>query len=433
MSTIHVAIVGLGFRMRWLLVTLVAGNLVCCKVVFAEERRKADAAFQEPCIPLWMSVRQHLSDDEWRHVASRYDLVVAMLGDKPAGNSRVSWIKSLNPRMRLVVFLSALSLANTGLDPKGDAFAREHPDWFLKDKHGEWIRTSIFGNILFDPGNKEVREFLAEKAKQLVHAYGYDGLWLDLVETTTKFPNHNLQGSPIVNPKTGQPYSDEQWKSVMMELVSVVRRSLGKKLFIVNGSQGSGKLYFKNAYPDFFKYTDGITYETFTGVYTKSLTAFRAEDEWKSDIDAMRDSAKRGQLVLCVGDVKKPAAGESMEEYNRLYRYVMTSFLLGKGKNCYLWIYANVPKSGATWTWKRDVENFLPNYWEMPSLGEPKGEYRKADGVYQRDFEKGKVLVNPTRRRIEVELQGRWRTEKGQPMQWPLILEPHTGEILLPP
>ena len=392
---------------------------------------KAEAALKEPWIPLWMSVRERLSDDDWRHVASRYSIVVAAFGDSPKNNERARWIKSLNPNMRLLVFLSALSLANTGLNPKGDSFAQEHPDWFLKDKNGEWIRTSIFGNILFDPGNKEVQKFLAQKAKEFVESYGYDGLWLDLVETTTKFPNHNLQKSRIVNQKTGEPYTDEEWKSVMLELVGVVRQFLGKKLFIVNGSQGSGKVYFQNAYADFFKHTDGLTYETFSGGFAKSVTAFRNEDEWKSDIDAMVDSVKRGQVVLCVGDVKKPADGEAMAEYNRLYRFIITSFLLGKGKNCYLWIYADVPKSIATWTWRRDVEEILPNYWDMPSLGAPRGAYIKVSGVYQREFEKGRVLVNPTGREIEVPLQGRWCTEKGDPVQSPLVLAPHTGEILL--
>ncbi|HBE02777.1 MAG: hypothetical protein A2096_13655 [Spirochaetes bacterium GWF1_41_5] len=407
-------------------------NILCRNLVFAQEQKKLEIDYKESYIPLWMSVRQHLSDDEWRHIANRYSLVVVSFESKGnkvnKENERIKWIKSLNPNVRLLVFLSALSLANTGLDPKGEP--TDHLDWFLKNEVGEWQRTSIFGNRVFNPGNTEVQNFLGQKAKDYIDKYGYDGLWLDLVDITPRWINYVSLNHKykVVNPKTGKAYTDDEWKQGNMELLRVVRSYIGDKCFIINDSDG--KNYFAG-YNDFLIYTDGMMNESLTGQFSKSLTAFKNEDEWKADIDAMVDCVKRKKIVLTVGSVKKPSVGESMEEYNNLYRYIMASFLLGKGKDCYLWIYAEVPKSIETWTWIRNVEEFLPNYWDMPSLGEAKGEYYKAEGVYQRDFEKGKVLVNPARQQVKIVLEGEWHTEKGEQVQLPLAIDSHSGEILL--
>ena len=59
--------------------------------------------------------------------------------------------------------------------------------------------------------------------------------------------------------------------------------------------------------------------------------------------------------------------------------------------------------------------------------------YYRAGGVYQRDFERGKVLVNPTGQDVKVELQGTWHTDEGVPVDSPLLMPGHTGAILASP
>jgi len=76
------------------------------------------------------------------------------------------------------------------------------------------------------------------------------------------------------------------------------------------------------------------------------------------------------------------------------------------------------------------------------SLGEPRGDYYEnaglsavpgtaQAGVYQRDFARGKALVNPSRRQASVRLDGQWKTPEGERVASPLLMPPHTGAVLL--
>jgi len=52
------------------------------------------------------------------------------------------------------------------------------------------------------------------------------------------------------------------------------------------------------------------------------------------------------------------------------------------------------------------------DYWHPEyeiKLGAAQGEHYRKDGVYQRDFERGKVMVNPTLKDFRVKLEDEFR------------------------
>ncbi|MFH0790039.1 MAG: hypothetical protein V2A64_00230, partial [Candidatus Omnitrophota bacterium] len=61
-------------------------------------------------IPLCTSVRSAISEKDWEYVASHYDLVLTLFSPNRnlgSENERVQWIKSLNPKLTLLVYGSA--------------------------------------------------------------------------------------------------------------------------------------------------------------------------------------------------------------------------------------------------------------------------------------------------------------------------------------
>ena len=381
-------------------------------------------------IPLYTNVRTPIPDDDWRHIASRYGLVMTLFSPTGGGkdisgeNDRVKWIKSLNPELRMLIYGSTINAANAGL--RAWRQPREHHGWFLKNEAGEWVTDwEYHGSLHLDPGNKEWQEFMAKTYEEKIARYGYDGVFVDIVGTTTHYINHK-KTSKAVNPKTGKAYTDAEWKEANLELLRTVRGRIGDKLMIINGS--TGKNYFQTGYADLLAVADGLCNEGFTGwMQDPTKPSFLPEAEWKADVDELADCARRGKMAIAVANVKKREDTEPAAAYDARYRYIAASFLLGMGERHYLHFYAKV---------RGQPECYLPGQEVLPafcnvSLGQPRGAYQQADGVYQRDFERGKALVNPSGRERRVPLTGNWKTAEGQAVTSPLLMAAHTGAILV--
>jgi len=416
--------------------TLVAGSVVavaamCTFVdgVAAEKPGKTSGAIEGRSIPLWTNVREPISDEAWRHIASRYSLVFTLFSPTAGGkdlsseNDRVKWIKSLNPDLPVLVYGSAINAANFRLHAWKKP--REHPDWFLRDEAGGWVTDWEYtGGLHLDPGNREWQNYVATTLEDYINRYGYDGVFLDLVDTTPKYVNFK-KTLKAVNPKTGKPYTDAEWKQANLEMLRTVRSHIGDKLLVINGARG--RYYFHTGYSDFFAFADGLCNEGFTGWSQGPLPRPISEHDWKADVDALVDCAKCGKIVLAVANVKKREKTESRAQYEELYRYIAASFLLGMGKRQYLMFYAKVWQRPESYGRSGEV---LPALCSV-SLGEPRAEYYRQHGVYQRDFKHGKVLVNPASKPAVVPLEGAYNRPDGKPVADPFKMPPRSGAILL--
>ncbi len=380
-------------------------------------------------IPLNVHVRTQLPDSDWQHIAARYGMVVTMFAPRSGGkdlsaeNERVKWIKSLNPHPIMLVYGGSINAANTHLP----AWKKptQHPDWFLKNENGDWVGDFEYGSLHLDPGNSGWREFRAKAYADLIDRYGYDGVFVDLCQPDTHYVNYK-KTSKTVNPKTGQAYTDAEWKEAILGLLQAVRRQVGDKMIIAN--TGRGGTYFKTGAADLLTVVDGIQNEGFTG-WTQDPTkpGGITVDEWKQDVDALVDCAKRDKIMVAVANVRKREEGEPVAAFDERYRFITASFLLGANAKSFLRYYAIAFGTPGI---------YLPGKEVMPecanvSLGEPRDTYAKKDGVYQREFERGKVIVNPTPREMRVPLSGQWKTDTGSAVASPLVLPPRTGAILL--
>ena len=380
-------------------------------------------------IPLCISVRSRIPDDDWRHIASRYSLMMTFFSPTARGqdlsseNERARWIKSLNPKLTLLVYGSAINAANVRLQASGEP--TEHRGWFLRSDTDEWLTDHEFRRALhLDPGNTEWQRFIAKAYQDYITRYGYDGGFVDLVTPTTHYVNFKKNGK-AVNPRTDKVYTDADWKAANLELLLAIRSAIGDKLMIINGA-GEARSYFTDGYSDFLAVADGAALEGFLGWWQKPPWK-GVEAAWKADVDAPVDCVKRGKIGLATANVLKRAKGEPAEAYDELYRFITASFLLGIGKGHCFAYYAKVPGRPEDY---RPGEEVLPACGNV-SLGEPRGAYEKNDGVYQRDFQRGKAFVNPTGRAGRVHLVGKWKTAEGQAVISPLTLPARAATILL--
>jgi hypothetical protein len=155
-----------------------------------------------------------------------------------------------------------------------------------------------------------------------------------------------------------------------------------------------------------------------------SFSDLKPEADWLRDVQWVSDTSTNEKVVLVYTGVNTTLM--SAAERTQAERYEYASFLIAQNTN-----------STAMMAWSIDSVNELSyNALNDVDLGAPTGPYvadwQGADGVYEREYEKGIVLVhaNKSGTAQTVTLAETYRTLDGDSVTGDFILEPNTGHIL---
>jgi hypothetical protein len=131
---------------------------------------------------------------------------------------------------------------------------------------------------------------------------------------------------------------------------------------------------------------------------TDPITAYPSEAHWKQDVDALPDAGAQGKSFL--GVTKVWTTGTQAQK-RAWFVFALASFLLGNDGSSYM-TFSYTPG-----------DLTVDRAWYHLVLGNPVGSYAKVNGVYQRDFAAGRVLVNPTPSTFTIALGGTYYTLSG--------------------
>ena len=238
-----------------------------------------------------------------------------------------------------------------------------------------------------------------------------DGIFAD--DVWTKLYEPNFVGNPTIPQST-----KENWYGNMVEFLEYAKERLGDYLLIPNTSDDGA----------FVDVCDGKWEENFVHARWASYGSFPSVSKWKRKIDAVGTVCQKGKIALVSGGCDQLEGDRSWVEANKnkvkkLLGFCFCSYLLG----------VNGDKSAfnfGTW-WNRDgSRSYYSIFDDARQLGSPVSDYDEFGQVYARDFENGKVLVNPATSSRTVNLGGDYRTLDGQTVS-SITLNPHTGLILL--
>jgi len=160
------------------------------------------------------------------------------------------------------------------------------------------------------------------------------------------------------------------WSSNYISLLQEVRQKIGGKLIIYNG------FYANDDQSNFLQYADGGMKE---GIFGYNI----AESSWQQQLNQLKDISPTKMAYAFSYSEGVP---EDKMQQHALFSF--TSFLLGKGRYGY---YQYAPSC---------QHFYWFDYWNTP-LGNPsesyhlKGNYNGAN-IYEREYEKALVLVNPS-------------------------------------
>lgn len=164
---------------------------------------------------------------------------------------------------------------------------------------------------------------------------------------------------------------------------------------------------------------DGLMLENFLRAPDGAAEPFLDEAAWQRQVNTLATlSANPDALVLTAARMTRANQNPSTDGAAWM-EYALASFLLGVNNTH---TFFGAPDASA----QTELRQFL----DMDALGVPQTAVLKANGVYQRRFARGLVLVNPSADKHAFLLPRKYRARNGAIISQ-IEMPPHTGALLL--
>lgn len=355
-----------------------------------------------------------LSDKDLIEIATRYR---AVSDAKTLFTSKqMARLREINPAIKILRYLS---FATVFREKAIEVVSKQHPDWIMRDKQGKPVASGFRGTgVKINPDSEGWRDYLAQEAYRILHEKGYDGIMADEVLMAGRLPR-DFAG---ISPRTGEPYTTEQYRDNQYKTVRAVRDRIGPDKLLILNNVRRGSSYFQEKASRFLEACDGVVAEGFRGLPHWPLDRYLDEREWVDNIEMLLDIQARGKIIIAVVKFDRQAIDSEarLQQYD-LFMY--TTFLMGMGESSYYSSTASDP------TGRLGHLRLHYDYREI-DLGKPLSRYQKSGSHYEREFDKGRVIVNPTDSSTTVDLAAPLTTPDRQTVS-EITLAPHTGTILL--
>jgi len=309
-----------------------------------------------------------VNDDSASFIANNFDIAVVDF----AYTRNLGKIKAFNPNVVVFGYRDIIAMHTTYEDW---AEVNAHEDWFIHDNYGNRIRETGYGFYVMDVGSQGWRQHYAQYCLQkLAQHPTVDGIFADDC-LEAKVWSRNWWSSRVSDIPS---WVRETWNERMNGMLSYVKNALGNKLFIINTNDYTG---------GFLSHVDGMMLEGFIHGGWEALQSFSGTPA--STIDVLQRLSATGKYFLVQSDTAYPGTvtDADKELMHKLMIYCFGCFLLG----------VNGPKASFGWlSFGKSRQIGSPSFCpEMEvETGNPKGNYYTKDGLYMRDFEYAKVIVN---------------------------------------
>jgi hypothetical protein len=313
------------------------------------------------------------TEQQVARLAPNYDNI--LLGAKNA--DLIPRFQQYNPDLTYFIYVDSglnpdLVRADAGGIDEEDTewIVANHPDWILKDKDGNLIRSggglSNPGEYWPDPGNPEWQAYFAEKINQLLNETGgqWDGILFDQFIGTADGHVRYAQAAQQVNYPT-----DEAYQAAYLEFFEAVAAKIPVPLIV---NMEGGAIVRRPAF-----------------VAEVAATAGGAENEIFPEEMPVEDLRPYLETVQSLPPgthirINSKPAGFAGDIDDTLFAYY-----------CYLLIAD--PQREVYWTHKEGTSD-IPHYWYREfdlDLGDAQGNIQFGEAIWSREFEHAVVIVNP--------------------------------------
>ncbi len=280
-------------------------------------------------------------------------------------------MQAANPKVQVLAYLNGVY---------GGGSPGDYPEgWYIKGADGKHCVSKNFGNNLMDPRNPDWIASRVSEARK-IHGDPFDGIMLDMLGTASIGRGY-CNNLPI-DSKTNAPWTEKDWLSATANIAKAVKAATGK--YVMANGLGGGPRYFDKAAPT------SILFDGADAGLSEAWMRFKVGStpnlaQWRQAVDSLADAEKRGKTNAVAVKIWNESA--TIEQKNRWHGFALASFLLGAGG-----------LSAFNCTYAID-QALVANLWWTVDLGLPTDDYAAVEGtsLFQRGFERGTVIVNPSK------------------------------------
>lgn len=267
--------------------------------------------------------------------------------------------------------------------------------WFVHAANGRRILAGEgAGWWMNDMGQRDFIDYQNNRVLGLIQTYGFDGLVED-------GPFTMLSNDPANWPRYSETIPDAvlwQWPTWAVNQVAATRQALGSRFFITNTTPWVYDPRSNWLDTALLPYVDQTSMEGFAHPYWSSGTDYIGEATWNWQQTQIQRNLDNGKSMWLVSGASRATATQK----NQWKAFTFASYLLkANGRSIYTWY-----ELGSEWFPELGI-----------NFGMPLGPADQVDGVWRRNFERGRVFVNPA--------DTETRTRDG------VTLAPQTGQIAL--
>ncbi len=337
------------------------------------------APLSDPIQPIqlawfWNSPRDELALPD---LAENYDFFVFTAGDEDERSELMNNLGSKVPVLQYMLFNGVGITEDCETRPYGNQIANQpgdycnilnqHPNWLLYDNSGAVIYNNDHTYVRTNPDETEWREFFARRLWETQQEGQWRGVFLDNVDASlerSKRIGLTLPGFP----------SDAYLQAANEEMLAY----LYLNIFEPAGLPMYANIVFvedENIWYRYLNYLDGAMIEDFAVGWNNT---YKTADEWEWQMNLAEGTQALGKAIILVSQ------GEQQDIERQVFAF--TSYLLINQGQAYF-RYTN--SSAYNQLWQYD------NYQIDP--GQPLGERYRVDDVWQREFEKVTIIVDPNK------------------------------------
>jgi hypothetical protein len=325
-------------------------------------------------------------------------------------SAQVALLKAANPNLKVLMYQTpihtigsngAATPTATGCTSTTDDLTN-HPDWIVKDQNGANIHSTWDSTgYLMDIGNTAYQAKCAANAIAQAKRLGFDGVFWDELNGPVSW----MLPSGISAPAYPTAAS---WETALASLLSYLgSQTRANGLISVGNIAGAPDV---STWEQWVGSLDGVEEESFTD---GSLGLAQQIPDYQSKLTELAWTQSHGKYELA-------HSWNTTEAGNT---YGLASMLLAAAGT------ASYATSNNDYN---SQENWYPEYTTAQSLGAPSGAYTQlSNGVLERKFQNGIVLVNPTAQSVASFSLGGTYTGSGLTGATTASLSPTSGLILL--
>jgi hypothetical protein len=320
--------------------------------------------------------------------------------------TRLHQLKAANPAIKVLMYknLSAMSATANGNSGTGVTTqdAATHPDWYLLNTSNQ--RFNFWGyNYLWaaDIGSRAYQDRWTTNVAAKLSADQWDGVFVDDTNPTIRY--HYNPGQVAKYP------TDAAYSAATGSALAVIGPALRAQGKLVIPNFGDWRNY-RTTVGSWLQYVSGGMEEQFTKWGNDPSTGYLTGVDWDAQLAVLKQTQAMNKYSLIVSH------STSLDANAARYGWA-TTLLAGTGKASYS---LAEDYHGETWFPEYDYD-----------LGKATAvETKLANGVHQRTFERGIVLVNPTLASAPVSFGARY-SGSGLSLGSSTTMAPHSGLILL--